>query len=82
MRQVYVEWIDSAESSGGGWESTPTAADDRVVRCKSIGFVVRETRHHLWVATTADTVNGHWLGLVRIWKEAIRECKDFEWVDE
>ena len=79
MRKVYVEWIDSAES-GHGWESEPRDADDKVVTCKSIGFLAKETETHVWISTTADAVNSNWLSPVRIWKPAIRKLEDWVWV--
>lgn len=77
-RVVWIKWIDSAEAVHG-WE--PPSREDAEVPCLTVGFVVKETRRHIWVTTTLDTVNNHSLNQVRIWKRSIQEMREVEWQD-
>lgn len=42
MRLVIVDWVDSA--AGSGWREIASFGEDETVRCRSVGWIVRDTK--------------------------------------
>ena len=68
---VYVEWIDSA--AGRGWQSRESFEknDAGPVLCMSAGFLVRETKDYIIVASSRGHEDESFLGDVAIPKAVI-----------
>jgi hypothetical protein len=64
---LYVEWIDA--NSHAGWQDrSEIAKDASVSRCYSIGFVIKETKEELVIATTvSDDEANCWIAIPKSW---------------
>lgn len=76
-KAVWVEWIDSGESTAGWSANSEPAGKDP---CITIGWVAREDKEHLTVCTTLEG-DDH-LGRVDIWKKSIKRRCEMVIVDE
>ena len=75
---VYVEWDDSASSAGSIWKNKETVANFNTCRCKTIGFVIKETKDTLTIVSSSD--GGDYVsGDMSIPKSAIRKRRIVRW---
>ena len=52
MEILYIEWEDS--TSGQGWEYKNEITKPKNLKCKSVGFLVKETKNTLMLATSEN----------------------------
>ena len=69
-----ITWIDSSSIPGGGWHSPGAIEDLSPVEIKTAGYVVRETKHDITIASQV-TEFGAVSGEVCIPKFAIKKRK-------
>ena len=50
---VKVDWLDSM-GTGGHWESTESITPMRPVKCRSVGWVLEETKKSITIAMTVS----------------------------
>ena len=70
-RRIAVTWWDSASSKG--W-TQPEDVPKKALICRSVGWLVRDTKHGL-VITTSITEDGAWHEPLMIPRGAIRSVK-------
>lgn len=64
---LYVEWIDA--NSSVGWQGKDEIEKDaKVSRCYSIGYVIKETKEEIVIATTvSDDEANCWIAIPKDW---------------
>lgn len=72
----YIEWDDSSALNGRVWNATEHLISvAKQIRCRSIGWVVHETRELVIIAGHHDG-NEDWSGDMTIPKSAIRKRRN------
>lgn len=78
-RIVWALWVDSAEACHGWNEPTPNKGRAGA-QVRTVGYLIAEDAESITVAVAVDDLNGHALNPVTIWKPAIVEWGDVQWV--
>lgn len=73
---VLVKWMDAGHLLPGQWVQ-PHEIPEPQMHCRTVGIVVRKSKHHLVVAATRANFNedGDWTGLFCIPRKMIRKLR-------
>ena len=75
---VYVEWDDSSSYVSTVWKSEEEVKKNPCCRCKTVGFIIDETKDSLTLAGSLD--GGRYVsGDMSIPKSAIRKRRIVSW---
>jgi len=80
MKAVYLEWEDSSSYTGNLWSRRERIIESTVSHCKTIGFILNETKESITVITSADgEKEGCVSGDMTIPKSAIKKRRVVTW---
>ena len=78
MKAIYIEWEDSSSFAGGVWSIREDCVKSKPCSCKTIGFVISETKDAITLAGSLDG-GKHVSGDMTIPKSAIRKRRVVSW---
>lgn len=77
-KAIYLEWEDSSSYASTVWKEREDCTNKPTVRCKSVGFVIGETKDSITLAGSLD--GGRFVsGDMTIPKSAIRKRRVIRW---
>ena len=81
MKAVYIEWVDSSSASGNVWVDIEKVKINKLMLCKTIGFIIDETENDLVIVNSfdGDEKRPYVSGDMRIPKCAIRKRRICRW---